>query len=148
MTLERHPNRSKLDFLYHEVLGEGADLTQRIEGVDARQASTVGELTKLADRLESVSQSLMRLPIELGLQVQQSLQESSRILQDELHHRLRETLAPTHTRLQSLAQDSAQYARIAHHSARRIALAAMIAGGVAGALGGLLAGVALARYLG
>lgn len=147
MSQERHPNRSKLDFLYHEVLGEVADLTQRIEGVNARQADTVGDLVKVAARLETVSQSLTSLPTELGLQVQQSLQAGSQRLQDELQHRLHQTLAPTHTRLQSLTHDSAQYARIAHQSARRIALAAIIAGGAAGALGGLLAGMALARYL-
>ena len=148
MSQERHPNRSKLDFLYHEVLGEVADLTQRIEGVNARQADTVGDLVKVAARLETVSQSLTSLPTELGLQVQQSLQAGSQRLQDELQHRLHQTLAPTHTRLQSLTHDSAQYARIAHRSARRIALVAIIAGGAAGALGGLLAGMALARYLG
>lgn len=38
MNQERHPNRSQLDFLYREVLGEVADLTQRIEGVNARHA--------------------------------------------------------------------------------------------------------------
>lgn len=87
------------------------------------------------------------LPTELGLQVQQSLQAGSQFLQDELQHRMQQTLAPTQTRLQSLAHDSALYARLAHHSARRITLVAMISGAIAGALGGVLAGVALARYL-
>jgi hypothetical protein len=146
MNQERHPNRSKLDFLYHEVLGEVADLTQRIEGINARQAQTVGDLVKLATGLEVASQTLTNLPTELGLQVQQSLQAGSQFLQDELQQRMQKTLAPTQTRLQSLANDSAQYARLAHHSAKRITVLAIIAGAIAGALGGVLAGVALARY--
>lgn len=148
MNQERHPNRSKLDFLYHEVLGEVADLTQRIEGVNARQAETVNDLVKLATRLETASQTITNLPTELGLQVQQSLRAGSQFLQDELQQRMQQTLAPTQTRLRSLAHDSALYARLAHHSARRITLVAMVSGAIAGALGGVLAGVALARYLG
>lgn len=147
MNQERHPNRSKLDFLYHEVLGEVADLTKRIEGVNTRQAETVNDLVKLATRLETASQTITNLPTELGLQVQQSLHAGSQFLQDELQHRMQQTLAPTQTRLQSLAHDSALYARLAHHSAKRIALLAIVTGGIAGALGGVLAGVALARYL-
>jgi hypothetical protein len=146
MNQERHPNRSKLDFLYHEVLGEVADLTQRIEGINARQAQTVSDLVKLATGLEVASQTLTNLPTELGLQVQQSLQAGSQFLQDELQQRMQKTLAPTQTRLQSLANDSAQYARLTHHSAKRITVLAIIAGAIAGALGGVLVGVALARY--
>lgn len=105
------------------------------------------DLVKLATRLETASQTITNLPTELGLQVQQSLQAGSQFLQDELHQRMQQTLAPTQTRLQPLAHDSALYARLAHHSAKRIALLAIVNGGIAGAWGGLLAGVALARYL-
>jgi len=148
MDQERHPNRSKLDFLYHEVLGEVADLVQRIEGVNVRQAVTVSDLGKLASRLDESSKSLTDLPANLGLQVQQSLESGSQRLQTELQLCVKQTLATTQDHLQSLARDSAQYARIAHQSARRLAMVTMVTGAIAGMVGGMLAGIALARYLG
>lgn len=80
----------------------------------------MNDLVKLVTRLESASQTITNLPTELGLQVQQSLQAGSQFLQNELQQRMQQTLAPTQTRLQSLAHDCALYARLAHHSARRI----------------------------
>ena len=148
MDQERHPNRSKLDFLYHEVLGEVADLVQRIEGVNARQAVTVIDLGKLASRLDEASKSLTDLPANLGLQVQQSLESGSQRLQAELQICVEQTLATTQDHLQSVSRDSAQYARIAHQSAKRMAMATMVTGAIAGMIGGMLAGIALARYLG
>lgn len=148
MDQERHPNRSKLDFLYHEVLGEVADLVQRIEGVNARQAVTVSDLGKLALRLDESSKSLTDLPANLGLQVQQSLESGSQRLQAELQLCVEQTLATTQDHLQSLSRDSAQYARIAYQSARRMAMVTMVTGAIAGMVGGMLAGMALARYLG
>src|SRR5690606_21481567 len=56
-------------------------------------------------------------------------------------------LADTHTRLDRLAGEAAQYARVAHQSARRMALIAVAVGGAAGVLGGLLAGLALGQLL-
>ena len=46
-----------------------------------------------------------------------------------------------------LSRKSAQYARIAHQSARRMAFIALVVGGTAGVLGGLLAGLALGQLL-
>ena len=44
MNEERNPTRTKLDFLYQEVLGEVAGLTTRIEQVTATQATTANRL--------------------------------------------------------------------------------------------------------
>ena len=56
-------------------------------------------------------------------------------------------LDDTDSRLNQLSRDAAQYASIAHRSARRMALIALVVGGAAGILGGLLAGLALGQIL-
>jgi len=132
--------RSKLDLLYHEVLGEVAVLVDRLEAV-TRTLDTVQQ------QMQSMSESQQMLPQQLSRHLSATLQTAAKPVNQQLQQAVQSMLNDTSTRLDQLSRESAQYARIAHQSARRMALIALVVGGAAGVLGGLLAGLALGRFL-
>src|SRR5690606_4214362 len=132
--------RSKLDLLYHEVLGEVADLVGRLETV-ARSLDTAQQ------QMQAMSEAQQVLPQQLSRHLSTTLEAAAKPVNLQLQQSLQSMLSDTGTRLDQLSRESAQYARIAHQSARRMALIALVVGGTAGVLGGLLAGLALGQLL-
>ncbi|QAA94404.1 MULTISPECIES: hypothetical protein [Alcaligenaceae] len=132
--------RSKLDLLYHEVLGEVAGLVDRLEAVTRN-------LNAAQQQMQSMSEAQQMLPQQLGRHLSATLEAASKPVNLQLQQSLQSMLSDTGTRLDQLSRESAQYARIAHQSARRMAFIALVVGGTAGVLGGLLAGLALGQLL-
>ncbi|MGE8518513.1 MAG: hypothetical protein ACN6OM_17995 [Alcaligenes nematophilus] len=132
--------RSKLDLLYHEVLGEVAGLVDRLE-------TATRTLGTAQQQMQSMSEAQQMLPQQLGRHLSATLEAAAKPVNLQLQQSLQSMLSDTGTRLDQLSRESAQYARIAHQSARRMALIALVVGGTAGVLGGLLAGLALGQLL-
>lgn len=132
--------RTKLDLLYHEVLGEVASLVDRLENVTQRLDTAQQQMQAMADTQQV-------LPEQLSRRLSNTIEAAAKPINQEAQHAIQTMLADTHTRLDRLAAEAAQYASIAHRSARRIALIAVGVGGAAGVLGGLLAGLALGQLL-
>ena len=121
----------------------------------------LGDVVGLVDRLEVTTQSLdaaqthmqalsdaqQILPQQLARHLTDVMQAAAKPINQQSQQALQAMLSATNTRLDLLAQDAARYARIAHQSARRMALIAVVVGGTAGVLGGLLAGLALGQWL-
>ena len=132
--------RSKLDLLYHEVLGEVADLVGRLETV-ARSLDTAQQ------QMQAMSEAQQDHPQQLSRHLSATLETAAKPVNQQFQQAIQAMLHDTGTRLDQLSRESAQYARIAHQSARRMALIALAVGGTAGVLGGLLAGLALGQLL-
>lgn len=132
--------RSKLDLLYHEVLGEVAGLVDRLETV-TRTLDTAQQ------QMQAMSETQQMLPQQLSRHLSTTLEAAAKPVNLQLQQSLQSMLSDTSTRLDQLSRESAQYARIAHQSARRMALIALVVGGTAGVLGGLLAGLTLGQLL-
>ncbi|WP_417276801.1 hypothetical protein [Castellaniella sp.] len=140
MADEHNSARTKLDFLYREVLGEVAGLVDRLE--------IVGQsLTDAQRQMQTVTEAQQILPQQLGRHLTATLQTAVKPIHAQSQQAIQVMLEATGTRLDQLAQESAQYARIAHQSFRRMAFIALIVGGAAGVLGGMLAGLALGQWL-
>jgi hypothetical protein len=148
MIEERNPTRTKLDFLYQEVLGEVAGLTTRIEQVTAAQATTATLLLEASDQAEATAKACVSLPIALDKQLQATMEHTGRQLNAEAAQATTTALADLQKPLCSLAESSARYADIAHLSVRKMAFIAVVVGAAAGIVGGLLAGIAIGRYWG
>lgn len=148
MIEERNPTRTKLDFLYQEVLGEVAGLTTRIEQITATQATTARQLLEASAQAEATAKVCASLPIVLDKQLQATMEHTGRQLNTEAAHATATSVAEIQKPLRSLAESSARYAHIAHLSVRKMALIAVAVGAAAGIIGGLLAGIALGRYWG
>lgn len=148
MIEERNPTRTKLDFLYQEVLGEVAGLTTRIEQVTATQATTARQLLEATAQAEAMVKACASLPIALDKQLQATMEHTGRQINAETAQATTTALADLQKPLRSLAESSARYAHIAHLSVRKMALIAVVVGAAAGIVGGLLAGIAIGRYWG
>ncbi|TKR56024.1 hypothetical protein D7I39_05245 [Allopusillimonas ginsengisoli] len=146
MIEERNPTRTKLDFLYQEVLGEVAELTTRIEQAAATQATTAKQLLEASAQAEATAKVCANLPIALDKQLQATMEHTGRQLNAEAAHATATALVDLQKPLRSLAESSARYAHIAHLSVRKMALIAVVVGGAAGIVGGLLAGIVIGRY--
>lgn len=132
--------RSKLDLLYHEVLGEVAGLVDRLEAVTRT-------LDAAQQQMQSMSETQQMLPQQLSRHLSTTLETAAKPVNQQFQQAIQAMLNDTSTRLDQLSRESAQYARIAHQSARRMAFIALAVGGAAGVLGGLLAGLALGQLL-
>lgn len=132
--------RSKLDLLYHEVLGEVACLVDRLEVVTR-------DLDSVQQQMQSMSETQQMLPQQLSRHLCTTLETAAKPVNQQLQQAIQAMLNDTGTRLEQLSRESAQYARIAHQSARRMAIIALAVGSAAGVLGGLLAGLALGQLL-
>ena len=148
MIEERNPTRTKLDFLYQEVLGEVAGLTTRIEQVTAAQATTATQLLEASAQAEAMVKACASLPIALDKQLQATMEHTGRQLNAEAAQATVTAMADLQKPLRSLAESSARYAHIAHLSVRKMAFIAVVVGAVAGIVGGLLVGITLGRYWG
>ncbi|WP_237173910.1 hypothetical protein [Paracandidimonas lactea] len=142
--MESHSNprgaRTKLDLLYHEVLGEVAGLVDRLE-------AATQSLDAMQKNMQTMGEAQQVLPQQLSRHLTATMEASAKPISQQAQHAIRAMLGDTGTRLDQLARDAAQYACIAHRSARRMALIALMVGGAAGILGGLLAGLALGQIL-
>ena len=138
--LAASPARTKLDLLYHDVLGEVASLVDRLETVNA-------SLETVQQQIQVVADTQQVLPQQLARHLATTLEATAKPIHQQHQQTIQAMLDSTSTRLDHLAQEAAQWARITHQSARRMALIAAVIGGVAGVLGGLLAGLALGRWL-
>lgn len=142
--MESHPNpsgaRTKLDLLYHEVLGEVAGLVDRLE--NATQS-----LDAVQKHMQTMADAQQVLPEQLGRHLTATIEAAAKPINQDAQHAIQAMLNDTRNRLDQLAREAAQYASIAHQSARRMALIALAVGGAAGILGGLLAGLALGQIL-
>ena len=148
MIEERNPTRTKLDFLYQEVLGEVAGLTTRIEQITAAQATTTTQLLEASAQATAIVNACANLPIALDKQLQATMEHTGRRLNAEAAQATVTAMADLQKPLRSLDESSAHYAHTAHLSVRKMALIAVVIGAVAGIVGGLLAGIALGRYWG
>lgn len=142
--MESHPNpsgaRTKLDLLYHEVLGEVAGLVDRLE--NATQT-----LDTVQKHMQTMADAQQVLPDQLSRHVTATMEAAAKSINQHTQDAIQTMLNDTSNRLDHLARDAGQYASIAHQSARRMALIALVVGGAAGILGGLLAGLALGQIL-
>ena len=148
MIEQRNPTRTKLDFLYQEVLGEVAGLTTRIEQVTATQAATTAQLLEASAQAKATAKVCASLPIALDKQLQATMEHTGRQLNVEAAQATTTALADLQKPLRNLAESSARYAHIAHLSVQKMALIAVVVGAAAGIVGGLLAGIAIGRYWG
>ena len=142
--MEPHANpsgaRTKLDLLYYEVLGEVAGLVDRLDDVTQR-------LDTAQQQMQAMTETQQVLPQQLSRHLSATIEAAAKPINQQSQHTIQAMLADTHTRLDHLAGHAAQYANIAHQSARRMAIIALTVGGAAGVLGGLLAGLALGQLL-
>lgn len=142
--MESHSNssgaRTKLDLLYHEVLGEVAGLVDRLE-------SATQNLDAVQKQMQTMGEVQQVLPQQLGRHLTATMEAAAKPINQQAQHAIQTMLDDTDSRLNQLSRDAAQYASIAHRSARRMALIALVVGGAAGILGGLLAGLALGQIL-
>lgn len=132
--------RTKLDLLYHDVLGEVAGLVDKLDSITQRLDAAQQQMQAMADTQQV-------LPQQLSRHLSDTMAETAKPIHQQTQHAIQAMLADTHNRLDHLAGEAAQYASIAHQSARRMALIALAVGGAAGVLGGLLAGLALGQHL-
>jgi hypothetical protein len=137
MSDERSAARTKLDFVYQEVVGEVTGLVTRIEDANKR-------MTAVGKKVDAAAATIDKLPDHL----QAALDASGKAIAQDLAQQAREAVQASGSHLAELARQSARYATIAHQSARRMALIALVVGGAAGVMGGLLVGVALGGHLG
>src|SRR5690606_12024899 len=120
--------RSKLDLLYHEVLGEAAGLVDRLEAV-TRNLDTAQQ------QMQSMNEDPHEQPQLRSRPWSPTLETPATQVNQQLQQAIQAMLNDTGTRLDPLSRESAQYARIAHQSARRMAIIALAVGGAAGVLG-------------
>lgn len=140
MADERNPARTKLDFLYREVLGEVGGLVDRLETVST-------SLDAAQQQIQTVADTQQVLPQQLTRHLAITLEATAKPIHQQHQQAIQAMLDATGTQLDHLTREAAQCARITHQSARRMALIAMVIGGAAGVLGGLLAGLALGQWL-
>jgi len=130
--------RKKLDFLYQEVLGEVAGITQRIESASDQLADSSQALGQNITTLLQTEAQLQKLPKDAQNAVEQAIIQSSKIMQETLSDSLHSGLAKTTLELDQLSKNAARYATIALQSARKMALAAVVIGAASGACAALI----------
>lgn len=140
MADERNPARTKLDFLYREVLGEVGGLVDRLEAVST-------SLDAAQQQIQTVADTQQVLPQQLARHLATTLEATAKPIHQQHQQAIQAMLDATSTQLDHLTQEAVQCAHITHQSARRMALIAVVVGGAAGVLGGLLAGLALGQWL-
>ncbi|QHS35590.1 hypothetical protein GWQ43_05640 [Alcaligenes faecalis] len=132
--------RTKLDLLYHEVLGEVTSLVDRLE-------HTTQHLHTVQKHMQAMADTQQVLPQQLSRHLTTTIESSIRPIHQDAQQATQAMLHNTHRQLDSLAHEAARYATTAHRSARRMTWIALFVGGAAGVLGGLLAGLALGHLL-
>lgn len=117
--------RTKLDFLYKEVLGEVGNLISRLEQVTATVSLCMEDARKLPmDTRQAVAQTNRRLNEE-------TMREFGRLSD----------------RLDRLVLAAEEHARTIRASTRRLVLVVGVLGTLAGGAAGILAAIAMASHL-
>jgi len=140
MADEQNPARTKLDFLYREVLGEVAGLVDRLETVSQ-------SLDAAQQQIQAVADTQQVLPQQLARHLTTALETTAKPIHQQHQQAIQAMLDATRTQLDHHAQESALASRVVQQTARRMALIAIALGGATGVLGGLLAGLALGQWL-
>jgi hypothetical protein len=132
--------RTKLDLLYHDVLGEVAGLVDRLETI-SQNLNTAQQQTQAAADAQQV------LPQQLARQLAATLEATAKPIHQQHEQAIQAMLDGARTQLDHHTQQSAQTAKVIQRAARRMTLIAIALGGVAGVPGGLLAGLVLGQWL-
>lgn len=127
--------RKKIDFLYHEVLGEVTAITKRVEAVN-------GNLERTAKLVIVAMENTQKLPKDVSDEVQRAMLNTGQKLNTEMLTQFQKTHSETKLMLNELSINTASYAKIALHSARKMAFYAIFAGAASG-----LAATLLTLYL-
>src|SRR5699024_9064381 len=98
--------RKKLDFLYQEVLGEVAGITQRIESASDQLADSSQALGQNITTLLQTEAQLQKLPKDAQNAVEQAIIQSSKIMQETLSDSLHSGLAKTTLELDQLSKNA------------------------------------------
>ena len=132
--------RTKLDLLYHDVLGEVASLVDRLE-------ATAQALATAQTQMQATADTQQVLPQQLARQLATTLEATAKPIHQRHEQAIQALLDVTRTQLDHHSQQSAHTAKVIQQAARRMTLIAIALGSVAGVLGGLLAGLALGQWL-
>ena len=127
--------RKKIDFLYHEVLGEVTAITKRVEELD-------DHLGKTANIVMIAIEDAKSLPKNVSDDVQRAMLNTGQKLNLELLTQFQKTHSETKLMLNELSINTASYAKIALHSAHKMAVLALLSGAASG-----LAATLLTLYL-
>ncbi|CAM3873984.1 hypothetical protein [Bordetella tumulicola] len=132
--------RTKLDLLYHEVLGEVTSLVDRLE-------RTTQHMHTVQKHMQAMADTQQALPQQLNRHLTTTIESSIRPIHQDAQQAIQAMLYDTRQQLEHVAREATQYASTAHRSARRMTWIALLMGGAAGILGGLLAGLTLGQML-
>src|SRR5690606_16106059 len=110
--------RTKLDLLYHDVLGEVASLVDRLETISTN-------LDAAQQQIQAVADTQQVLPQQLSRHLTTTLEATAKPIHEQHRQAIQAMLDATSTQLDHLTQEAAQCARITHHAARRMALIAV-----------------------
>ena len=124
--------RKKIDFLYHEVLGEVTAITKRVEELDDHLAKTAKMLVISIQDAERLTKTLESLPKSVSDDVQRAMLNTGQKLNTELFTQFQKSQAETKIMLNELSINTAGYAKIALHAARKMAVLAIVAGDASG----------------
>ena len=130
--------RKKIDFLYQEVLGEVATVTQRIETASDELAALALQLQENKNKFEQSKSELSSLPKDVSKEIEQAISVHKKDFQEELSQTLHVSLARTQLQLDELSKSTARYAKVALVSARKMAFMATFIGALSGAVGAWL----------
>lgn len=125
--------RKKIDFLYQEVLGEVATVTQRIETASDELAALAMQLQENKDKFEQSKSELSSLPKDISKEIEQAIAVHKKDFQEELQQTLHVSLSRTQLQLDELSKSTARYAKVALVSAQKMALMALLIGSLSGA---------------
>src|SRR5690625_7113676 len=92
--------RKKIDFLYQEVLGEVATVTQRIETASDELAALALQLQENKNNFEQSKSELSSLPKDVSKEIEQAISVHKKDFQEELSHTLHVSLARTQLQLE------------------------------------------------
>lgn len=129
---EEKTARTKLDLLFQETLGDVAGLIERTERVNDKLRETATALLAGIEAFSAANTQLQALPEDLANTLGAVLDRASLDLTDQVVHNVRGSLSPIRAELKLISADTAQYARFAHVSARKIAILALVVGASAG----------------
>ncbi len=124
--------RKKIDFLYHEVLGEVTAITKRVEELDDHLAKTAKMLVISIQDAERLTKTLESLPKSVSDDVQRAMLNTGQKLNTELLTQFQKTQTETKIMLNELSINTAGYAKIALHAAHKMAILAIVAGAASG----------------
>lgn len=124
--------RTKLDLLFQETLGDVAGLIERTERVNDKLRETATALLAGIEAFSAANAQLQALPEDLANTLGAVLDRASMDLTDQVVHNVQGSLSPIRAELNLISADTARYAKLAHVSARKMAILALVIGASAG----------------